>query len=67
MAVRSKGGSEREQKEEEDLLRTLSRGSFLTVGLQGSKGEDIPEITKLRRSNTGEPSKLFILRDHSYN
>ena len=39
--------------EEEDLLRTLSRGSCLTVGLQGSKGEEIPEITKLKKSNTG--------------
>jgi len=39
--------------EEEDLLRTLSRGSFLTVGLQGSKGEEIPEITKLRKGDTG--------------
>ena len=49
------------------MLRTLSRGLFLTVGLQGSKGEEIPEITKLRKSDTGESSKLFILRDHSYN
>ena len=35
------------------MLRTLSRGLFLTVGLQGSKGEEIPEITKLRKSDTG--------------
>ena len=43
-------------------LDSLRRTRFLTTGLQGSRGEESTEITKLRRNITGDLS-TYILKE----
>ena len=42
------------------MLRTLPGDQILTIGLQGSKGEEIPEITKLRRRRYRDLSTYIL-------